>query len=67
VPRNPKPVVRLTAEDRGRLARMVRSGQSPARAVTHARVLLTHLVRDRPKLGRFLICPVVRRPYSPRQ
>ena len=40
MPRKPKHVVRLTAEDRGRLARMVRSGESPARAVTHARVLL---------------------------
>jgi transposase len=38
--RKPKHVVQLTPDDRRRLTRLVRSGKHPARAVTHARILL---------------------------
>jgi len=38
--RTDKHVVRLTADDRRRLARMVRAGRHPARVLTHARILL---------------------------
>ena len=40
MPRRDKHVVRLTPADRRRLIRMTRSGRHPARAVTHARILL---------------------------
>jgi transposase len=40
MPRKDKHVVRLTAADCRRLARLTRSGEHPARAVTHARILL---------------------------
>jgi transposase len=40
MPRKDKHVVRLTAADRRRLTRLTRSGKHPARAVTHARILL---------------------------
>jgi transposase len=40
MPRKDKHIVRLTPADRRRLARMTRSGKHPARAVTHARILL---------------------------
>lgn len=39
--RNPKHVVRLTADERRRLVQLVRTGENPARVLTHARVLLT--------------------------
>lgn len=38
--RKPKHVVRLTTDERQRLARLVRTGTHPARALTHAHVLL---------------------------
>ena len=38
--RKPKHVVLLSADDRRRLTRLVRAGNHPARAVTHARILL---------------------------
>ena len=38
--RNPKHVVRLTTDDRRRLVRVVRTGQNPARVLTHAHILL---------------------------
>ncbi len=40
IPRKRKHVVRLTLEERRRLTRLVRTGKSPARVLTHARVLL---------------------------
>ena len=40
MPRKDKHVVRLTPADRRRLTRMTRSGEHPARTVTHARILL---------------------------
>ena len=38
--RKDKHHVRLTADERRRLTRLVRSGEHPTRAVTHARILL---------------------------
>lgn len=38
--RKPKHVVRLTPKERQQLTRLVRAGQSTARALTHARILL---------------------------
>ena len=40
MPRKPKYVVRLGADQRRQLGRMVRSGEHPARALTHAHILL---------------------------
>ena len=40
MPRPPKHVVRLTAADRRRLDRLIRTGTAPVRVLTHARVLL---------------------------
>ncbi|WP_439624478.1 hypothetical protein [Gemmata sp.] len=40
MPRKPKYVVRLEADPRRQLARMVRSGEHPARALTQAHILL---------------------------
>ena len=40
MPRKTKHVVRLEADERRQLARLVRSGKHPARVLTHARILL---------------------------
>ncbi len=46
--RKPKHIVQLTPDDRRRLTRLVRSGRHPARAVTHARILLKADAAGRP-------------------